>query len=42
MGKGKVIGTVAAAVVIPAAAVVGAIYILPLFDITSSLSLIHI
>ena len=30
MGKGKVIGTVAAAVVIPAAAVVGAIYILPL------------
>ena len=47
MGKGKVIGTVAAAVVIPAAAVVGAIYILPLLDITSSntlyyLSLIHI
>ena len=33
MGKGKVIGTVAAAVVIPAAAVVGAIYILPLLNI---------
>lgn len=33
MGKGKVIGAVAAAVVIPAAAVVGAIYILPLLNI---------
>ena len=41
MGKGKVIGTVAAAVVIPAAAVVGAIYILPLLDITSSNTLYY-
>ena len=41
MGKGKVIGTVAAAVVIPAAAVVGAIYILPLLNITSSNTLYY-
>ena len=41
MGKGKVIGTVAAAVVIPAVAVVGAIYILPLLDITSSNTLYY-
>ena len=37
----KVIGTVAAAVVIPAAAVVGAIYILPLLNITSSNTLYY-
>lgn len=41
MGKGKVIGTVAAAIVIPAATVVGAIYILPLLDITSSNTLYY-
>lgn len=41
MGKGKVIGTVAAAVVIPAAVVVGAIYILPLLNITSSNTLYY-
>ena len=40
MGKGKVIGTVAAAVVIPAAAVVGAIYILPTRCITSAMMLL--
>ena len=41
MGKGKVIGTVAAAIVIPAATVVGAIYILPLLDITSGNTLYY-
>ena len=41
MGKGKVIGTVTAAVVIPAAVVIGAIYVLPLFDIKSSNTLYY-
>ena len=33
MGKGKVIGTVTAAIAIPAAVVVGAIYVLPMLGI---------
>lgn len=41
MGKGKVIGTVTAAVVIPASVVIGAIYVLPLFDIKSSNTLYY-
>lgn len=41
MSKGKVIGTVTAAVVIPAAVVIGAIYVLPLFDIKSSNTLYY-
>lgn len=41
MGKGKVIGTATAAVVIPAAVVIGAIYVLPLFDIKSSNTLYY-
>lgn len=41
MGKGKVIGTVTAAVAIPAAVVIGAIYVLPLFDIKSSNTLYY-
>ena len=41
MSKGKVVGTVTAAVVIPAAVVIGAIYVLPLFDIKSSNTLYY-
>ena len=36
MGKGKVIGAVAAAVAVPAAVIVGAIYILPALGISST------
>ncbi len=41
MGKGKVIGTVTAAIAIPAAVVVGAIYILPMLGISSSNTLYY-
>ncbi|MBP3334645.1 MAG: transglutaminase [Ruminiclostridium sp.] len=41
MGKGKVIGAVAAAVAVPAAVVVGAIYILPALGISSSNTLYY-
>ena len=41
MGKGKVIGAVAAAVAVPAAVVVGAIYILPMLGISSSNTLYY-
>lgn len=40
-GKGKTIGAVTAAVAVPAAVVVGAVYILPMFDITSSNTLYY-
>ena len=41
MGKGKVIGTVTAAIAIPAAVVVGAIYVLPMLGISSSNTLYY-
>ncbi len=41
MGKGKVIGAAAAAVAVPAAVVVGAIYILPMLGISSSHTLYY-
>ena len=41
MGKGKVIGAVAAAVAVPAAVIVGAIYILPALGISSSNTLYY-
>lgn len=41
MGKGKVIGAVAAAVAVPAAVVVGAIYVLPILGISSSNTLYY-
>lgn len=41
MGKGKVIGAVAAAVSVPAAVIVGAIYILPMLGISSSNTLYY-
>lgn len=41
MGKGKVIGAVAAAVAVPSAVVVGAIYILPMLGISSSNTLYY-
>lgn len=41
MGKGKVIGAVAAAVAVPAVVVVGAIYILPALGISSSNTLYY-
>ena len=41
MGKGKVIGAVAAAVTVPAAVIVGAIYILPALGISSSNTLYY-
>ena len=41
MGKGKVIGAVTAAVAVPAAVVVGAIYILPMLGISSSNTLYY-
>ncbi len=41
MGKGKVIGAVAAAVAVPAAVVIGAIYVLPMLGISSSNTLYY-
>ena len=41
MGKGKVIGAVTAAIAIPAAVVVGAIYVLPMLGISSSNTLYY-
>lgn len=41
MGKGKVVGAVAAAVAVPAAVIVGAIYILPALGISSSNTLYY-
>lgn len=41
MGKGKVVGAVAAAVAVPAAVIVGAIYVLPMLGISSSNTLYY-